>query len=800
MSRHRSNVAWLLWCCPVLLVLALWQRMDASPAALDDAQASGQPANQTTPSGLVPAAALSAQHRTIVEKYCVTCHNDRAKTGGLSLQPILGQPVEVNAAIWEKVILKVSTGAMPPAGMPRPELPMATAFVNTLAATLDAAAAANPQSGHASLHRLNRIEYANAVRDLLALDIDGAALLPADDVAYGFDNIADLLTMSPADFERYMSAARKIARLAVGDTDVAAASSVYTYPDIPPLEVDNERPIDLPPGAAGGFVIRHHFPLDADYIVKVRARSSRPVEVRLDDAKIGGLELERPLVEDQEAAPPEWREIPVTVRAGTRTLSFVFTRARSAQEGVGPSYSVGGQQGGRDVDLVEVAGPFKVAGPGDTPSRERIFVCRPTEPRQEGACAKTILEALARRAYRRPATSSDVDALMTFYEAARKEGAGFDSGIQRALERVLVSPDFLFRIPSVPSVAAARATTFRISDIDLASQLSFFLWSSPPDEALLEAAERGALRDPAILEQHVRRMLADPRADALVENFAGQWLYLRTLDRHDPDPYRYPEWDNNLRRSMRRETELLIRSQVRQDSPIPELLSTDYTYLNERLARHYRIPNVVGTHFRRVPLADARRRGLLGQSSVLTVSSYAHRTSVVVRGKWVLENILGAPPPAPPPNIPALEENSGKAAPKSLRTRMEQHRANPVCASCHSRMDPIGFALENFDAIGGWRNRDEGLPIDASGTFADGTAFNGPAELSAALAGRREEFVRTVTTKMLTYATGRGLEYYDQPAIRQIMREAATRDYRWSSIILGIVKSAPFQTRTRTTL
>jgi hypothetical protein len=739
--------------------------------------------------------------RASINKYCVSCHNDRLRTAGLSLQELDPADAAAHAQTWEKVVGKLRSRAMPPATASRPDEATYDLVASRLESALNAAAARKPNPGHPAVHRLNRAEYTNAVRDLLALDVDGPSLLPPDDQGFGFDNNADLLTMSPGLLDRYLLAARKVSRLAVGDPSIRPSVQRYAVSRL--LTQDDRVSEELPFGSRGGIVIRHHFPLDAEYVLRVRLQGNpgrtagEQVEVRLDGERVKLFTVGGPSVgRGGEGAPDPVLEVRFAAKAGPRMLGVSLVKRTTAPEGVAPARLPVGSISFRAAGIgsIELDGPYNASGVGDTPSRRRIFICRPGRSQDERACATQILSVLARRAYRRPVGEKDVKALLAFYDEGR--APGFDAGIGAALERVLIDPEFLFRIerdpPQLPGGAA-----YRISDLELASRLSFFLWSSVPDDELLDVAARGKLSDPATLEQQVRRMLASGRASALVENFAAQWLYLRNMRTAAPDAGQFPDFDDNLREAFQRETQLFLESQLREDHGVVDLLTANYTFLNERLARHYQIPNVYGSHFRRVTFDDASRGGLLGQGSILTVTSYATRTSPVLRGKWLLENILGAPPPPPPPDVPALKENSAGDRPLSVRQRMEEHRRNPVCASCHSRMDPLGFALENFDAIGRWRSTDEGhVPIDASGAL-DGVRFEGPVALKAVLLARRGEFVRTVTEKLLTYALGRGIEYYDRPAVRAILAQAAADDYRWSSLILGIVKSTPFEMRAK---
>jgi mono/diheme cytochrome c family protein len=755
------------------------------------------------------------QERALVDKYCVGCHNDRAKTGGLTLQQITLDNAPASTEVWEKVIRKLRGGMMPPLGAPRPDQASLGQFVTLLETTIDHDALAHPNPGRSPLHRLNRTEYATAIHDLLALDIDPAALLPADDEANGFDNIADVLKVSPSLLEQYLSASRKIAALAIGDMHVAPASAVYR---VPPDRAQADHVEGLPLGTRGGIVVTHNFPLDADYDFRVNLLQNivgyvpglewpHTLEIAIDGeraftAPVGG-EADNKLSDTNLAQAKEALDARLRTRlhvaAGPHVVSVAFVKKNDA-ESVEPL-----QPFTRDLDMqnmnglplvehVQIDGPFNPTGAGETPSRRKIFVCRPAPTataRDESACAKTILSTLARRAYRRP-VDTDIDTLLGFYDAGRKKG-GFDAGIEDALRFVLTSPRFLFRDEPDPAGVAPGAV-YPASDVELASRLSFFLWSSVPDDELLNVAIQGKLKEPAILEQQVRRMLADPRSTALVKNFAAQWLFVRNLQSFQPDTATFPNFDDNLRQAFRRETELFVESIMREDRNVLDLLTADYTFVNERLARHYGIPNVYGSRFRRVTLSDENRRGLLGEGSVLAVTSYPNRTSPVLRGKWILENILGTPPPPPPPNVPTLKENSEGGKITSVRERLEEHRKNPACATCHRVMDPLGFSLDNFDATGEWRSKEAvGVPVDASGQLADGTPVTGPVALRQALLKHPEQFVRTMTEKLMTYGLGRGLEYYDMPVVRGIARDASRQNYRFSSIILGIVNSPSFR-------
>jgi mono/diheme cytochrome c family protein len=783
----------------------------------------------------------SLPHKAVLNHYCVTCHNEKLKTAGLMLDKMDLENVSAGAEVWEKVVRKLRTGAMPPAGMPRPDKAAYDSFATYLETALDRAAEAKPNPGRpAAIHRLNRAEYQNAIRDLLAIDVDaidvgGGSLLPADDSAYGFDNISSALSLSPVLLERYLSAARKISRLAVGDP--AMHPFVQTYNSSPLLMQDERMNSDFPIGSRGGIAVHHYFPLDGEYVLRINLQRSfvgtirgldeaHQLDVRLDGAKlkqitVGGKEKGKAQPKGKYDAPPEAEEqleVRFSANAGPRLVAVTFPKETWEPEGAFlpfdskpesiprlstrdfPAYN-GGNPG---VDSVSIDGPYNPKGPGDTPSRRKIFLCRPTgavdsaRANDEETCAKKILSTLARRAYRRPPTDDDIQDLIAMYKTGRSK-SGFDAGIEMAVEGMLVSPSFLFRVERDPDPPRGTATdTYSISDLELASRLSFFLWSSLPDDQLLDLAVRGKLRNSEVLEQQVRRMLNDPRSKALAENFASEWLSVRNLPAVLPDADVFPDFDDNLREAFLKETELFMESNLHEDRSLLNLLNADYTFVNERLAKHYGIPNIYGSEFRRVTLTDDARRGLLGQGSILMVTSYANRTAPTIRGKWLLENILGAPPPPPPPNVPSLKENAATKL-LTMRQRMEQHRQNPVCASCHARMDPLGFALENFDGIGAWRTTDASNPIDASAVLLDGTKLQGPVELRKVLLSQPEQFVIAFTEKFLTYALGRGVEYYDAPAVRKIVREAAPGGYRWSALTLGVVKSVPFQMRKSAT-
>lgn len=768
----------------------------------------------------------SAGRRQLLNTYCTACHNSKLKTAGLVLESVDTAQVGANAQIWEKVLRKLQSGQMPPVGRPRPDKDTLDQFLRHLVAALDSAAAASPNPGRPAVHRLNRTEYVNVVRDLLDLEIDGRALLPADDSGFGFDNNADVLTMSPALLERYVAAATKISRLAVGDPEVGPVISRY---QVSKLLRQEERMNELQPfGTRGGAAVRHTFALDGEYTVKIRLKRGGEIitgldkgdklEVRLDGEQIklftvGGVEEMKGITYVSGVSLPANRpdilkrylydttaddgfEVRFPVKAGTRVVSVAFLADASVEEG---ALGNSGEREPRSwrsrwpgVEHIQISGPYNGTAPTDTPSHQRIFICHPSAPREEMPCAGNVLRALARRAYRRPVTDADIQGLLGFYEEGRRGGT-FDKGIQFALERLLVDPEFLFRVERDP-VGLKPGTVYELSDVELASRLSFFLWSRGPDEELLQVAERGKLRDPDLLARQVRRMLDDPRASSMVSNFSSQWLLVRNVRMHTPDVAMFPYFDDNLKEAFARETELFFDSQFREDRSVLDLLQADYTFVNSRLAELYGIPNVYGSHFRRVTVPDERRRGLLGHGSVLMVTSYPDRTSPVLRGKWILENLLGAPPPPPPPDVPALPQAS-QAKPTTVRQRLEQHRANAFCASCHARMDPLGFPLEHFDPIGQWRDVDNNVPIDAAAVLPDGTKVDGPVAFRNALLARGDQFVTNFVEKLLTYALGRGVEYYDAPAVRRIVRDSAARDHRWSDIVLGIVKSTPFRTR-----
>ena len=770
----------------------------------------------------VPAdsAAGSSHPSRVIGQYCVSCHNQRVKTAGLALDTMDLANIGVGAEVWEKVVGKMRSGLMPPAGRARPDKTTADAFATWLETELDRTAAARPNPGRTeTFHRLNRAEYQRAIRDLLSIDIDVTALLPADDASYGFDNIAGALRVNQSLIERYVSAAQRIARTAVGSAPPSLIIDEFAVSSALP-QYDHVE--GLPFGTRGGTLIRYNFPQDAEYDIRIALTCGPPaglgvcdgaagfddshqLEVLVDGQRVKQFTLERRPAGTLNA--DGWY-VRTAVKAGPRDVIATFVKPPSINEtewlrqrfqrpiflsnNINLVASTPYQPA---VASVTISGPFNATGPGDTPSRRRVFVCRPATSSNDVACARKILSSLVRGAYRRPATDADLRSLLTFYEQGTSDG-GFEAGIEAALQALLVNPEFIYRIERDPA-GIAPGSNYRVTDLELASRLSFFLWSSIPDEPLLDLAARGRLKDSAVLAQQVRRMLADPRSNALVRNFVGQWLQLRNLDAKRPSEPLFPDFDDGLRHAFRQETELFFSNIIRDDQSILDLLTADYTFVNERLAKHYGIPNVKGGHFRRVTFADDRRRGLLGQGSVLLVTSHAIRTSPVLRGKWILTNILGTPPPEPPANVPPLKENSGfEKKALSVRDRMANHRADPVCSACHSLIDPAGFALENFDAVGKWRDVDEAYnPIEAAGALPDGTRFSSLTEFRSALAAHPERFVRTVTERLLTYALGRGVSYFDAPAMRAIAREAARNDYRFSSMVLGVVNSVPFQMR-----
>jgi hypothetical protein len=736
-----------------------------------------------------------AQPQTaLVAKYCAGCHSQRLKTGGVVLEGLDPANAGANPGIWERVLRQVSSGLMPPAGLPRPDKAAVTSFAKRLEESLDRAAAAKPDPGAPMPHRLNRVEYSNAIRDLLAVDTNPGASLPVDDSGYGFDNMADLLSMSPALLERYMFTAGNVSRLAIGDLRTRPSEERY-------IRGEREEPDSdtLPFNARGGLVVRHYFPVDAEYEIRINFNipsdgpgspySLRtPVKAGLHTVVVTFL---RESAKAEESLPPNRRGF----TAGPPPLRPPAEMDMRMDGAPLKRFQLPQRNNPPNIDSISIVGPRQITGRGDTLSRARIFTCRPATPKEEEPCARSILTQLSRRAFRRPVTEADLRPLMSFYRGSRAEFGDFDEGIQNALQAILVSPDFLFRVERDPK-GATPGSIFRVSDHELASRLSFFLWSSIPDDHSLQLADAKKLRDSAALKAELHRMLQDPRSDSIISNFGAQWLYLRTLAAAKPDADIFATFDDSLRKAFQRETELFLTSIFREDRSVLELLDANYTYVNQRLAAHYRIPNVYGPHFRKVALPDSTRGGLLGHGSILTVTSYPNRTSVVQRGKWILENLLGTPPPPPPPDVPELKPKSKDGRHLSLREAMEEHRSNAVCSSCHARMDAIGFALENFNGIGEWRSTDGGAPIDARGKLPDGTGFDGPAGLRKILLEKhRDEFIQTFTEKLFVYALGRGLEPQDKPAVRSIVRQAARENYRMSAFLAAIVESVPFQMR-----
>jgi len=789
----------------VLAFCAVW----GSSAQVRRGEPSGSPAGGPEGPPLRP------ELRQTLDKYCAGCHNARLKTsataGGVVLNDVDLTAVASNPVLWEKVVRKLRTGAMPPSGLPRPDPAAHDALVTYLETTLDREAAAHPNPGRSGPHRLNRAEYANAIRDLLALDVDPATLLPPDDSADGFDNIADVLGASPALLERYLSAATKISALAVGSPSITAEQETYRIRGDASQTGQNE---ELPAGTRGGLLAKHLFPLDGEYTFKVKLWMTNLGSIRgledthqLEIAVDGERVLLAPVGSEKEYTDAvknatdvvnllEARlQTRVFVKAGERPVAVAFlartptlgdTRLQNFKRS---TLIATDHRGLPHVESVTVSGPFNPKGPGDTASRRAVFTCGTrgagsSDPADQRKCARSIVSRLARRAYRRPVSETDLAPLMKFYDDGRRD-RGFEGGVEAALRGILVSPKFLLRVEHDP-----------LTDIDLASRLSFFLWSSIPDETLIDLAARGQLSRAAVLDVQVKRMLRDPKSSALVDNFAAQWLHARNLRNATPDKGDFPDFDDNLRQAFERELKLFVASVIREDRNVLDLMTADYTFVNERLAQHYGIPNVYGPQFRRVTLADDARKGLLGKGAVLLVTSHADRTSPVVRGKWILDNLLGAPPPPPPSVVPPLDD-SPAAATLTMRQRMEKHRENPVCASCHKVMDPIGLALENFDAIGRWRDLDGESPIDASGVLTDGTKVSGVVDLRQALLQRPEVLVGTMSEKLMTYALGRGLEATDMPAVRTVVRDASRDGYRFSALVKGVVASTPFRMRRK---
>ena len=745
--------------------------------------------------------------RAVVDRYCAGCHNSKVKTAGLALDTISAESVDQHPEAWEKVVRKLRARSMPPLGLPRPDEVVYKGLVSSLEASLDGAAAIRINPGRTdTFRRLNRAEYQNAIRDLLAVEVDVSSLLPSDESSHGFDNVT-VGDLSPTLLERYVSAARKISRLAIGSPMRSPGGETI---NIPPDLTQEDHFDELPLGTRGGKVIRYTFPLDAVYEFQLRMQRDRnehieglyephEVELMLDGERVKLFTVKPPPSGTDHHAVEKDLNVRFPVKAGPHVVGVAFLKKpwallETARQPYQAHFNMDRHPRVQPaIYSVSINGPYEAKGPGDSPSRRRIFVCRPSKSGDEEGCAKRILSTVMRRAYRRPVTDADLQIPLKFYKDSRTEG--FEAGIEMALRAVLVSPEFLFRVEQDPAGVAPGAP-YRISDLELASRLSFLLWSSIPDDELLDAAIRGKLQTPAVLETQVRRLLADPRSKSLVNNFAGQWLYLRNLASITPDMRAFPDFDDNLRQAFRQETELFFESILREDRSVLDLLRANYTYLNERLAKHYGIPNIYGSRFRRVTFSDGENRGgLLRQGSILTITSYATRTSPVLRGKWILDNLLGTPPPPPPPVVPLLKEGSEPGKPLTMRDRLAEHRKNPACSGCHQLMDPVGFSLENYDAVGRWRSVDDTKPIDAAGGLPDGSSFIGVSGLEQALVSRPEGYVTTLTEKLLTYALGRGVEYYDGPAVRKIVRDAQAKNYKFSSIILGVVSSTPFQMR-----
>jgi hypothetical protein len=766
-----------------------------------------------------PRPATVQSHEATLDKYCVTCHSDRLKTAGLTLESIDTTNIAAAPDVWEKVVRKVRVGMMPPQGSPAPDAASRTALVTWLTGQLDAHAAAHPDPGRPLVHRLNRAEYGNAIHDLLDLEIDPASLLPADDSAYGFDNVADVLGVSPVLLERYLSAAGKVSALAVGDPESGVASETFRIRQ----DASQDRHVEgLPIGTVGGMLAHTTLPLDGEYVIQPRLfrtnlgamrglEYEHQLEITVDGMRVhlasfGGDEdfkasLRNPTLAGDDVEARSRARVKLT--AGPHTIGVAFIEKTAAQNSwrlqpfLRSSHDTFDPTGYPHIDVFSVTGPYNPTGPGDTPSRRRIFMCRPGSAAEEAPCARRIVSTLARLAYRGQVTDEDIQRLMSFYAAGRKDG-NFEKGVQLALQRMLASAKFALRVERDPANAKPGAV-YPLNSLDLASRLSFFLWSSIPDDELLRVAEQGKLRTPLVLRQQLRRMLADPRSEALVTNFAGQWLYLRNLKNMVPLSTEFVDFDDNLRRAFEQEAEMFFASIMRENRTVLDLMDANYTFVNERLAKHYNIPGVYGSHYRRVTLTDEARRGLLGKGAILMVTSHTDRTSPVVRGKWVLDNLLGAPPPPMPANVPPLDENGQQAGRVlTMRERMEVHRRNPVCANCHKIMDPIGLAMENFDAVGSWRTREggtHGTAIDASGVLLDGTKVDGIVSLRKALMRNPEIFVGTFVEKMMTYALGRGVAATDMPTVRQIVRDGAARNYGFASMVEGIVNSPAFQMR-----
>jgi hypothetical protein len=783
-SIARNGTPMLLAACALVLATAVVSGKPAAPVATPPTQ------------------------RAFLARYCSTCHNKTQAAAGFALTKLDVDHPALNAREWERALLQIRAGMMPPSGAPHPERAALKAFSTALETRIDQAAAAHPNPGSPALHRLNRTEYANSVRDLLDLDVDVNSLLPPDDMSYGFDNMAEVLNVSPTLLAGYVRAAGAISREAIGEPKAAPSEKIYHQPSTLSQTGYFEG---APFGTRGGIVIRHNFPADGEYIFKTTLyfttntflfgmyQNGQQIEVAVDGVRVALFDVNPMMKVDEDLRTP-----PIKVKSGPRTISVAFLQKADGpvEDFVEPfEHSLGDLFLGRTQGLtglphvrdLSINGPYHVTGISDTPSRRKIFQVRPTSPDDEIPTAEQILSALARQAYRRPVTDADRRELLSLYQLGRSQG-GFEEGIRMGLQFILANPQFVFRFERTPDHVAAGAN-YRLTDLELASRLSYFLWSSAPDARLIALANQQQLRNSAVLEHEVRRMLADPRSEALSKNFAGQWLHLRNLQEIQPDLFAFPNANHNLLVSMRRETELFFSNLVQEDRDVMEMLTADYTFVDENLARHYQIPDIEGPRFRKVKLTDQNRRGLLGQASILTVTSFANRTSPVVRGKWVLDTLLGTPPPPQPANVPPLQEVSEETQIRTVRERLEEHRKNPACASCHTMMDPIGFALENYDATGAWRNRDSGSSIDTSGQLVDGTRLDGPSSLRKALVDHSDAFLSAFTRKLLTYALGRGVEYYDMPAVRAIDRAAAQNNDRFSAFVIGIVKSVPFQSR-----
>ena len=770
-----------------------------------------------------PAPSAVPDPHATVTKYCATCHSERTKAGGLALDKMDWDNIPAGAAVWEKSLKKLRVGMMPPPSAPQPDAATRGALINYLTTTLDRAAIEKPNPGRPVLHRLNRAEYANAVRDLLALDVDPSTLLPPDDSAYGFDNVGDVLGMSPVLLERFMEASNKVASLAIGDPDIGVAGQVFHIRQDASQDTHVEG---LPIGTVGGILAKVTLPLDAEYLITVKMfrtnlgvmrglEYEHEIEYTVDGARVhtfkmgGEADFKMNLVNMTKAGDviDERGRVKLKLTAGPHVIGASFIARSDAanptrmQPFIRSSTDTRDTSGRPHFDTLTVTGPYNGTGSGDTPSRRRIFSCTPKTRADEDVCARQIIARLARIAYRGDVSAVDRQRLFAFFDAGRTETKSFERGIQKALQRILASPKFCFHIEQDPP-GLAPGSVYRVTDRELASRLSFFLWSSIPDTQLLDLAAKNTLHTPAVLEAQVRRMLADPKADSLTTNFADQWLYLRNLKNMQPNSEDFPDFDDNLRQAFQTESELFFQSIVREDRNVLDLMTANYTFVNERLAQHYHIPNVYGSHFRRVTLNEDARRGLLGKGAVLMVTSHVDRTSPVVRGKWVLENLLAAPVPPMAANVPPLNEDPNRGGRiLTMRERMEEHRRNPVCAQCHKIMDPIGLSLENFDAVGAWRVRDgdsvtgPGTPIDAEGELLDGTKVNGVSSLRQALLRQPDLFVGTVVEKLMIYGLGRGLQPQDMPAVRQIVRETAQNNYRFSAIVMGIINSTPFQKR-----